>query len=317
MGLRLAYMGTPDFAVPALKALLDAGHEVVAVYSQPPSKAGRGKKLRPSPVHAFAEERGIEIRTPKSLRTEDAQKEFADLKLDAAIVAAYGLILPKEILEAPRLGCLNIHASLLPRWRGAAPIHRAIMAGDNETGICIMQMDEGLDTGDVLARERVAISDDMTTASLHDILSNMGANLLVPTLTALNDGTITPEPQPEVGVTYAKKIDKSEARLNWSQSATDISRVVRGLNPFPGAWFEVDGQRLKVLAGTIKQQAGGEDNQADAGTTLSDHLLIQCGQDAYQITRAQRAGKGAMDINDLMRGLSVPAGTFVGESPSS
>ena len=305
MGLRLAYMGTPDFAVPALKALLDAGHDIVAVYSQPPSKAGRGKKLRPSPVHAFAEEHGIEVRTPKSLKTEEAQKAFADLKLDAAIVAAYGLILPTEILEAPRLGCLNIHASLLPRWRGAAPIHRAIMAGDKETGICIMQMDEGLDTGDVLAREAIAITDDMTTAILHDLLADMGASLLVPTLDGLNAGTIKPEPQPDEGVTYAKKIDKSEARIDWAQSATEISRLVRGLNPFPGAWFEVDGQRLKVLAGTVVKS----EDDAPAGTTLSDHLLIQCGQDAYQITRAQRAGKGAMDIDDLMRGMTIPTGT--------
>ena len=298
-------MGTPDFAVPALKALLDAGHDIVAVYSQPPSKAGRGKKLRPSPVHAFAEEHGIEVRTPKSLKTEEAQKAFADLKLDAAIVAAYGLILPTEILEAPRLGCLNIHASLLPRWRGAAPIHRAIMAGDKETGICIMQMDEGLDTGDVLAREAIAITDDMTTAILHDLLADMGASLLVPTLDGLNAGTIKPEPQPDEGVTYAKKIDKSEARIDWAQSATEISRLVRGLNPFPGAWFEVDGQRLKVLAGTVVKS----EDDAPAGTTLSDHLLIQCGQDAYQITRAQRAGKGAMDIDDLMRGMTIPTGT--------
>lgn len=313
MGLRLAYMGTPDFAVPALKALLDAGHDIVAVYSQPPSKAGRGKKLRPSPVHAFAEERGIEVRTPKSLRTDEAQKAFADLKLDAAIVAAYGLILPTEILEAPRLGCLNIHASLLPRWRGAAPIHRAIMAGDEETGICIMQMDEGLDTGDVLAHESVTITDDMTTAILHDLLAERGAELLVPTLEGLTAGTITPEPQPSEGITYAKKIDKSEARINWHLSATEISRLVRGLNPFPGAWFDVDGQRLKVLAGTVVES----NSNAAVGTTLSDQLLIQCGQNAYQVTRAQRAGKGAMDIADLMRGMTIPAGTKLDqETPS-
>lgn len=305
MGLRIAYMGTPDFSVPALKALIDAGHEVVAVYAQPPARAGRGKKLRPQPVHQFAEERGIEVRTPKSLKDADEQAAFAALNLDVAVVAAYGLLLPKEILEAPRLGCLNIHASLLPRWRGAAPIHRAIMAGDKETGICIMQMDIGLDTGDVLMEERLAITPDTTTAILHDQLSELGAKMIVPAVEGLDTGALTATPQPEEGVTYAKKIDKAEAKIDWQKSALEIDRQVRGLNPFPGAWFEINGTRLKVLAGQVHEKNG------PAGETLDDQLTIACGSGSYHISRAQKAGKGAMDTTDILRGMPIPQGSRV------
>lgn len=303
MALRLAFMGTPDFAVPTLLALIAEGHSIAAVYSQPPARAGRGKALKKSPVHLVAEEHGIPVFTPKNMKQESEQDAFAALKLDAAVVVAYGQILPKAVLDAPKHGCVNVHASLLPRWRGAAPIHRAVMAGDSESGVCIMAMDEGLDTGAVISRHAVEINAGETTLSLHGTLATLGADTINAALTGLVDGSITPEPQSDVGVTYAKKIDKAEAKINWSLSATEIDRMVRGLFPFPGAWFEHSGERIKLLAGHVVEASG------DAGTAISDTLLIGCGENAYQIERAQRAGKAAIDRSDLLRGWALPKGS--------
>ncbi len=294
-------MGTPDFSVPVLEALVSAGHDIAAVYCQPPRPAGRGKKDRPTPVHARAEGLGLEVRTPVSLRDEDAQAEFAALDADIAVVVAYGLILPQEVLDAPRLGCLNIHASLLPRWRGAAPIHRAIMAGDAETGVCIMQMEAGLDTGPVLLRDTTEIAAEETTGRLHDRLSTMGAALIVEALDQLHD--LTPEAQPEDGVTYAQKIDKAEAQVDWAAPAAEVDRKIRGLSPFPGAWVEHDGQRIKLLGSRLAQGQGAP------GEILDEQLTIACGQGAIEVLRLQRAGKGPQDRDTFLRGLALPKGT--------
>jgi methionyl-tRNA formyltransferase len=299
--MRIVFMGTPDFSVSVLDALVDAGHDIAAVYSQPPRPAGRGKKDRPSPVHARADVLGIEVRTPVSLKTAEAQAEFAALNADAAVVVAYGLILPQAILDAPASGCLNIHASLLPRWRGAAPIHRAIMAGDAQTGVCIMQMEAGLDTGPVLLREALDIGAEETTAQLHDRLSEMGARLIVDALGQLND--LTAEVQPEAGVTYAAKIDKAEARIDWSLPADQVDRQIRGLSPFPGAWFEYEGTRIKVLGSCVVEGAGV------AGTVLTDTLNVACGEGAVALTRLQKAGKGAQDVDVFQRGVQIATGT--------
>ncbi|MEM8654550.1 MAG: methionyl-tRNA formyltransferase [Pseudomonadota bacterium] len=299
--MRLIFMGTPDFSVPALDALHAAGHDIAAVYTQPPRPAGRGKKDRPSPVHARAEALGLPVHHPTSLRNDDAQNTFAALNADIAVVVAYGLILPQPILDAPTHGCLNIHASLLPRWRGAAPIHRAIMAGDTETGVCIMQMEAGLDTGPVLMRERAPIGDTDTTADLHDRLAAMGADLITQTLAHLP--TLAATPQPDTGVTYAHKIDKAEAAIDWTQPASDIDRQIRGLSPFPGAWFDHDGTRIKVLGSTLAQGTG------TPGTILDDTLTLACGTGAVRLTRLQRAGKGAQDADVFLRGLPLPQGT--------
>ena len=294
-------MGTPDFSVPVLDALVEAGHEIAAVYSQPPRPAGRGKKDRPGPVHARAEALGLEVRTPVSLRTPEAQAEFAALGADVAVVVAYGLILPQAILNAPVRGCLNIHASLLPRWRGAAPIHRAIMAGDAETGVCIMQMEAGLDTGPVLLRDRLEIGAEETTAQLHDRLSTMGARLIVEALADLD--ALEPEVQPEDGVVYAAKIDKTEARIDWSLPAVEVDRMIRGLSPFPGAWFERDGVRIKVLGSRLVEGAGA------AGVVLDDELRVACGSGAVALTRLQRAGKAVQDVDVFQRGAQIAVGT--------
>ena len=299
--MRVIFMGTPDFSVTALNALQAAGHDIVCVYSQPPRPAGRGKKDRPSPVQARAEALGLPVRHPVSLRTAEAQDEFAALNADIAVVVAYGLILPQPILDAPAHGCLNIHASLLPRWRGAAPIHRAIMAGDAETGVCIMQMEAGLDTGPVLLRAATRIEPDDTTAILHDRLSVMGAELIVATLARLSD--LTPQAQSDVGVTYAQKIDKAEAAIDWTRDAVDIDRQIRGLSPFPGAWFEHDGVRIKVLGSVLADGSG------TSGTVLDDTLCGACGTGAVRLTRLQRAGKGAQDADVFLRGNPLPAGT--------
>ena len=299
--MRVIFMGTPDFSVMALNALHAAGHDIVCVYSQPPRPAGRGKKDRPSPVQARAEALGLPVRHPVSLRTAEAQAEFAALNADIAVVVAYGLILPQPVLDAPAHGCLNIHASLLPRWRGAAPIHRAIMAGDAETGVCIMQMEAGLDTGPVLLRAATPIEPEDTTAILHDRLSAMGAELIVTTLTRLSD--LTPQAQSEVGVTYAQKIDKAEAAIDWTRDAVDIDRQIRGLSPFPGAWFEHDGVRIKVLGSVLADGSG------PAGKVLDDALCVACGTGAVRLTRLQRAGKGAQDADVFLRGNPLPSGT--------
>ncbi|MAY89328.1 MAG: methionyl-tRNA formyltransferase [Pseudooceanicola sp.] len=299
--MRIVFMGTPDFSVPVLEALVEAGHDIACVYCQPPRPAGRGKKDRPTPVHARAEALGLPVRHPVSLKGAEEQADFAALNADVAVVVAYGLILPQAVLDAPAQGCLNIHASLLPRWRGAAPIHRAIMAGDAETGVCIMQMEAGLDTGPVLLRDSVAIGDDTTTGQLHDTLSQMGAALILQALGDLE--TLTPQVQPEDGVTYAAKIDKAEARIDWSDPAEVVSRQIRGLSPFPGAWCEIDGARVKLLGAHVVP------GQGLPGEVLDDTLVIACGAGAIRPTRVQRAGKSAQDIDSFLRGNPVAPGT--------
>ena len=294
--MRVVFMGTPDFSVTVLDALVAAGHEVCAVYSQPPRPAGRGKKDRPSPVQARAAALGLEVRHPVSLKDADAQAALAALKADVAVVVAYGLILPQVILDAPVRGCLNIHASLLPRWRGAAPIHRAIMAGDPQTGVCIMQMEAGLDTGPVLLREALDIGAQETTGMLHDRLSDLGARLVVQALDQLDD--LAPETQPDDGVTYAAKIDKAEARVDWSRPAAEVDRLIRGLSPFPGAWCDVAGERVKLLGSRLADGSGA------AGQVL-EGFTIACGDGAVTVTRAQRAGKKAMDAGDVLQGLEL------------
>ncbi len=295
--MKVIFMGTPDFSVPALQALVDAGHDIVAVYCQPPRPAGRGKKDRASAVQGRAEALGLKVRYPKSLRNEAAQAEFSAFEAEIAVVVAYGLILPKEILEAPAKGCLNIHASLLPRWRGAAPIHRAIMAGDAKTGVCIMQMDEGLDTGAVLLRHELAIGAQETTSELYDRLSSFGADLIVEALSRLDE--LVPEVQPEDGVTYASKIDKSEARIDWSRPAAEVDRQIRGLSPFPGAWCEVNGERLKLLGSRLANGNG------QPGQVLGA-FVVACGAGAIEITLVQRPSKRPMDADELLRGMELP-----------
>jgi methionyl-tRNA formyltransferase len=302
--MRIIFMGTPDFAVPALVALVDAGHEVLAVYTQPPRPGGRrGKELTPSPVQKEAEVRGIEVRHPASLKGAEEQAAFAALEADIAVVAAYGLILPQAVLDAPRLGCLNIHASILPRWRGAAPIQRAILAGDPTTGVTIMQMEPGLDTGPMLATLRTVI-ERKTAGELTGELADRGAQLLIGTLRDL--AVHRAVRQPEDGVTYAKKIDKAEARIDFSQDAQAVERQVRAFMPTPGAFFELEGERYKVLAAEVAEGDG------EPGTALDDALTVACGSGAVAITRIQRAGKPAMDSADLLRGRPVPAGTRLG-----
>lgn len=296
--MRVIFMGTPDFSVPVLDALVAAGHDIAAVYCQPPRPAGRGKKERPAPVHARANALGLEVRHPVSLKSPEAQAEFAALNADVAVVVAYGLILPQAVLDAPTHGCINIHASLLPRWRGAAPIHRAIMAGDAQTGVCIMQMEAGLDTGPVLLRETTDIGPEETTAQLHDRLADMGAKLVVTALAQLPD--LVPEVQPENGVTYAHKIDKAEARIDWSAPAEEVSRLIRGLSPFPGAWTEAGGERIKLLGARVVHDTGSP------GQVLAD-FTIACGTGAVQVTRAQKAGKAAQDTDVFLHGTTLPA----------
>lgn len=303
--MRIVFMGTPPFAVPTLAALHAAGHEIVAVYTQPPRPAQRGKKLQQSAVHLWAEAHGLPVRTPKSLRTEEAQGEFAALDLDVAVVAAYGLILPQAILDAPREGCLNVHGSILPRWRGAAPVQRAILAGDSETGVTIMQMDAGLDTGGMRLIGRTPVA-DKTAGELTDELAAMGAALMVKVLADLS--ACPPAPQPDDGATYAAKIDKSEARLDFLVSATQTERQIRAFNPTPGAFFELEGERYKILAADVVHPA---DTVAGAapGVTLDDALTIACNPGAIRATRVQRAGKPAMDAAELLRGRPIAAGT--------
>lgn len=296
--MKLVFMGTPEFSVPALNALVEAGHEVLCVYSQPPRPAGRGKKERLTPVHARANELGFNVRHPKSLKRDDEQDAFRNLNADIAVVVAYGLILPQVVLDAPRHGCLNIHASLLPRWRGAAPIHRAIMAGDAETGVCIMRMDAGLDTGPVLQHATTPIGETETTGDLHDRLSHIGATLIADTLYKLD--TLSPEVQPERGVTYADKIDKAEARIDWTRSAQEVARKINGLSPFPGGWTESDGERLKLL------RARPVNSQGTPGEHLGS-FRIACGSGAVEVLDAQREGKKPMAAEELLKGMTLPA----------
>lgn len=304
--LRLGFMGTPDFSVPALRALIEAGHDIAAVYSQPPRPAGRGQKLTPSPVQAYAEAHGIPVRTPKSLRNEPAQADFAALNLDCAVVVAYGLILPKPVLDAPRLGCVNIHASLLPRWRGAAPIQRAIQAGDAESGVTIMQMDEGLDTGPMLLREAVPITAETTGQALHDALSALGGRMIVQALDGLAEGRLAATPQPADGATYAAKLSREEATLDWSRPAVELERQIRAFDPWPGSFCQHAGERLKVLRAELAEGQGAP------GTLLDDTLTVACGQGALRLTRLQRPGKAAMEAGALLRGYPLSKGGRLG-----
>lgn len=308
--LRIAFMGSPGFSVPALSALLDAGHEIVCCYSQPPRPAGRGKQLRQTPVHAFAEARGIEVRTPKSLKKPPEQDAVAALNLDLAVVVAYGLILPKPILDAPRLGCINLHASLLPRWRGAAPIQRAIMAGDRVTGVQVMRMEEGLDTGPVFSTHEEAIAPDDTAEILHDRLAAAGAPLLIEAVAALERGEAVAVPQAEEGATYAAKIDPAEARIDWSRPAREVDCQIRGLAPFPGAWFEAPGETGKVRVKALLSRTGL--GSGAPGEALDDALLIACGEGAVRLLKVQREGKQPMEAEAFLRGNPTPAGTRLG-----
>jgi methionyl-tRNA formyltransferase len=301
--LRLAFLGSAAFSLPTLMALLEAGHEVVAVYTQPPRPAGRGHKPQRSPVHAYAESRGLTVRTPSSLRGEDEQRRFEDLDLDAGIVAAYGLILPKAMLAAPRLGCLNVHGSLLPRWRGAAPVERAILAGDAETGVTIMQMDEGLDTGPMLLARRVPIGPETTAADLRDRLADLGGRLLVEALAGVAAGTLRPTPQPADGATYAKKLDRDEGRLDWTAPAAGLERMVRALNPQPGVWFEHARERVKVLAAEVVEATG------PPGEVLDGRLAVACGEGALRPLLLQRPGRGPVGVDAFLRGYPLIPGT--------
>jgi methionyl-tRNA formyltransferase len=300
--MRIIFMGTPDFAVPALTALHAAGHEVACVYTQPPRPAGRGKKLMPTPVQVEAERLGLPVRSPLSLRKPEAQAEFAAFNADVAVVAAYGLILPQAVLDAPRHGCINIHASLLPRWRGAAPIHRAVMAGDAETGVTIMQMEAGLDTGPMLHKVTVPVG-RKTTGELFAELGAVGAAAMIEVLADLS--AFPPEAQNDAAAIYAPKIDKAEAKIDWAEPADVIERKVRGLAPFPGAWFELEGERVKLLLAEAVEGAG------TPGTVLDDDLAIACGTDAIRPLRLQRAGKPAMERGEFLRGRPVAAGTVL------
>ncbi len=306
MALKIIFMGTPDFSVPTLKGLIEAGHEIKAVYCQPPRPAGRGKKDRKSPVQTFAEKAGLPVLSPKSLKNEQRQNEFAAFRADVGVVVAYGLILPKAILDASRFGCLNVHGSLLPRWRGAAPIQRAIMAGDTETGVAIMRMDEGLDTGPVCLEKRMAIDANMTAGELHDELSQRGADLMIRAIGLLERGELSCSAQNQTGVTYAAKIDKSEARIDFARPAVEVHNLIRGLSPFPGAWFEAerDGgrERIKILKCEVVD-AGGT-----PGNVLDDELAIACSEGAIRPVQLQRAGKKPMSLEDFTRGFEIPKG---------
>jgi methionyl-tRNA formyltransferase len=301
--LRLAFMGTPDFAAANLAALIAAGHDIAAVYSQPPRPAGRGQQARPSPVQKLAESHGLPVLTPTSLKTVETQQQFAALGLDVAVVVAYGLLLPRAILESPRHGCLNVHASLLPRWRGAAPIQRAILAGDGESGITIMQMDQGLDTGPMLLRRAIEIGPRETGATLHDRLASLGAALIVEALEGLSAGRLQPIPQPTEGATYAAKLTRQEERLDWREPATLLDRRVRALAPRPGAWCEIAGERVKVL------EAEAVEGRGQAGHLIDDRLTIACGEGALRLLKLQRAGKAALAAEDFQRGFRLGPGT--------
>jgi methionyl-tRNA formyltransferase len=316
--MRLAFMGTPEFSVPCLQALLAAGHEVAAVYSQPPRNSGRGMKETKSPVHLYAEARGIEVRTPARLKETAEHHAFRALQLDAAVVVAYGLILPVAILQAPRLGCFNVHASLLPRWRGAAPIQRAIMAGDTVTGVTIMQMDAGLDTGPMLVSAQETIAADDTSGTLHGRLSQLGARLMVQALAAITSGSLTPQAQPEVGVTHAAKISKDEAHIDWRRTAHELDCHIRGLTPAPGAWFNVQQNgkdiRIKVLRASPVAGAGPAGTVLDPPSLRSGAagaLTIACGEGALQISQVQREGKAPSDAASFLRGFALPPGLLL------
>lgn len=308
--MRLAFLGTPDFAVAALAKLVEAGHEIVCVYSQPPAPRGRGHALKPSPVHAFAEVHGLAVRTPASMRDPDEIAAFKALNLDAACVVAFGQILPAEVLEAPRLGSFNLHGSLLPRWRGAAPIQRAVMAGDPVTGVQVMRMTEGLDEGPVLATATLRIGPLDTAGSVHDRMAAAGADLLVRTLELVARGEAVETPQAEAGATYAKKIRPKEARLDWAKPGVEVDRKIRGLSPFPGAWFEAPGEKGPVRVKALLCRY--EDGQGAPGELLDDDLLVACGEGAVRLMRVQREGKGPQDAEVFLRGFPLKRGTRLG-----
>lgn len=301
--LRIAFMGTPDFAVPALRTLVEAGHKVIAAYSQTPKPAGRGQQIQKSPVHKTAEELGIEVRTPKTLRDTDEQRKFDELKLDAAVVVAYGLILPQAFLDAPRLGCLNIHFSLLPRWRGAAPVARALLAGDKETGVSIMQMAAGLDTGDVLLEKAIPITSDATSVSLLTELADIGASMTLQALEGLDKKTLKPRPQSEAGITYAAKLTKADGHIDWKKPAIEIDRQIRALQPWPGCFFLLHNEPVKVLAAELVPDKSGV-----PGTLLDEQFTVACGDQAIRLIRLQRSGKNATDGVSFLRGLRLPVG---------
>jgi methionyl-tRNA formyltransferase len=306
MTLRLVFMGTPDFSVPTLREIIGHGHEVAAVYTRAPKPGGRrGLELQETPVAVAAHAHNIPVYTPATLKTPEAQEAFRAHNADAAVVVAYGLLLPKAILDAPRLGCFNVHASLLPHWRGAAPINRAIMAGDRESGVGIMRMEEGLDTGPVALEGRTPILPDMTAGELHDALSRLGADLMVTALGPIERGTLTLTPQPAEGVTYAAKIDKNETRIDWAKPWQQVHDHCRGLSPFPGAWCELNGTRMRVLR-TTKASGSGK-----PGTTLDDKLTVACGDGALRIVELQIAGKKAMKADEFLRGTPLPAGSVL------
>lgn len=302
MTLRLAFMGSPDFAVPTLEALISAGHDVACVYSQPPRPAGRGKELRRTAIHETALKHGIEVRTPLNFKAQEDRDAFAALKLDVAVVVAYGLLLPRAILDAPRLGCFNLHGSILPRWRGAAPIHRAVMAGDTLTGVQVMKMDVGLDTGPVMLTATTPISASDTTGDVHDRLCVLGAGIMVEGLAKLEAGPVVLEQQAEQGVTIAPKVSAAEAKIDWTQPGEQVAARIRGMSPFPGAWFELDGQRIKVLHALADTGTGAP------GHVLDDELKVACGSGAVRLTRLQRAGKGQMTAEEFQRGARIAKG---------
>lgn len=300
---RIAFMGTPEFAAHMLQALLKSPYEVVAVYTQPPRPVGRGYKVTPSPVQQIAQAHRIPVFTPSSLKTEEVQDAWKSLDLDIAIVAAYGLILPKTILEAPRWGCVNVHASLLPRWRGAAPIQRAILSGDTETGVTIMKMDEGLDTGDILLMKKISLSPQMTTPYLHQILAKLGAEALLSVIPPYLAGELQPTPQPQEGITYAEKLSKTEGHLDWTLPASVLERKIRALNPWPGAWFDIGQDRIKVLEAMVVPLA----SPCPPGTIVDDQLTIACGEQALQLLMVQKVGKAALHADEFLRGYELPS----------
>jgi methionyl-tRNA formyltransferase len=308
--MRIIFMGTPDFAVPALRGILEAGHGVAAVYTQPPRAAGRGMALRKSPVQQVAEQAGLTVLTPARLKSAEEQESFSALRADAAVVVAYGLILPRPILEATRHGALNLHASLLPRWRGAAPINRAIMAGDSETGVSIMRITEGLDAGPVCLQERVPIGPNETAGELHDALAATGARLMAEALVKLERGQLACQPQSDEGATYARKIDAAEAHIDWSRSAPEVHDMIRGLSPHPGAWFEIEmngkRNRVKALHSALAEVSGAP------GALLDEHLTVACGEGAVRLTQVQRAGRRPMSVDDFLRGAALSVGTVLG-----
>jgi len=304
--LKVIFMGTPEFALPTLKALVKSQHTIMAVYTQPPRPAGRGQKERASPVHAYALSENLSVHTPASLKDAETQQRFHDHKADVAIVAAYGLLLPQAILEGTRIGCINVHPSLLPRWRGAAPIQRTVMAGDKETGVVIMQMDAGLDTGDMLLTKRFTIPDEMNAGQLHNTLAEMAGPMVIETLEELTGGHILRVKQPETGITYAKKITKEECRIDWKESAVAIHNKIRGLNPHPGAYFVYKGEAIKIL----NTNSAPRSLQAP-GTVIDGHLSIACGAGALSLLEVQRPGKKPMPAGEMLKGYPIPAGTIL------